>query len=184
MSERVTSVRPVLAICGSLRAASQNALLLRALPRLAPLSMQIDLYPSIGNLPLFNPDLERPEPSAVAQLRGAITAADALIIASPEYAHGISGPLKNALDWLVGNESMVNKPVAVLNASPRAYLAQQALRETLTAMSARVIHAACVQVALLGSGLNEEGVVADAHMSAALSAALSAGLSQLRQALP
>ena len=152
----------ILAISGSLRAASLNSMLLRATKRVAPSDIEVELYQSLGALPAFNVDVQALGPPAVvAELRYRIISARALLIASPEYAHGISGVLKNALDWMVGNESFVNKPVGLLNASPRASIAQAALRETLVTMSARVVPAACVTVGILGSGLDEEGPVND-----------------------
>jgi NAD(P)H-dependent FMN reductase len=164
----------ILAISGSLRAASLNSLLLRAVARLAPASMHVSLFEGIGKLPLFNPDLEVSDPPPVRVLRTQIIAADAVLIASPEYAHGVSGIIKNALDWMVGNESFVNKPVALLNASPRARHALAALRETLQTMSARIVDEACIAVPLLGSGLDEDGIVTHGEISKALSAALRA----------
>jgi NAD(P)H-dependent FMN reductase len=135
-------------------------MLLRAVKRLAPSDIEVDLYQSLGALPAFNVDVQAlGPPAAVAELRYRIISSRALLIASPEYAHGISGVLKNALDWMVGNESFVNKPVGLLNASPRASIAQAALRETLVTMSARIVTAACVTVGILGSGLDEEGIV-------------------------
>lgn len=77
----------VLAISGSLRAASVNAALLRATARLPPSGMEVRVYPEIRALPLFNPDLEMRVPPEVAALREEVAAADALILASPEYAH-------------------------------------------------------------------------------------------------
>ncbi len=145
----------VLGICGSLRAASLNSALLRTAARLAPPGMQVSLLPGLGALPLFNPDLEAQVPAAVAALRRAVDAADALLIASPEYARGVSGTIKNALDWLVSHEGFVGKPVALLNASPRAHHAQAALRETLRTMSAAIIEEASVAIPLLGAGLDE-----------------------------
>jgi chromate reductase, NAD(P)H dehydrogenase (quinone) len=164
----------VLALSGSLRAASLNSMLLRAAARLAPPLIHVRLYREIGTLPLFNPDLERLDPPPVAALRGLIMGADALLIASPEYAHGVSGVIKNALDWMVGNESLVEKPVGLLNAAPRASIAQAALRETLLTMSARVVAAACVTLPILGSGLDEEGIVRHQELAPLLVAALSA----------
>lgn len=140
---------------------------------MAPVGIRCELYGELGSLPLFNPDLEPMDPEPVAHLRARIIAADALIIASPEYAHGVSGVMKNALDWMVGNESFVGKPVALFNASPRAQLAQAALRETLRTMSARIIHHACISVPLLGSGLDEDAIVHDPAMRAAVLGALS-----------
>ena len=164
----------ILAISGSLRKASLNTALLRAVVRIAPEDMEVRLYRGLGELPLFNPDIETPEPAPVARLREQILDSDALLIASPEYAHGVTGVIKNALDWMVGNESFVNRPVALLNASPRASHAQAALRETITTMSARIIDAACISVPLLGSGLNEDAIVQHPQINPSLLAALIA----------
>ena len=164
----------VLALSGSLRAASSNTALLRAVVRLAPSDMAVELFDGLGRLPLFNPDLEATSPSPVAYLREQIMSADALIIASPEYAHGITGVMKNALDWMVGCEAFVNKPVALLNASPRATHAQAALREIVSVMSARIIENASITVPILGSNLSEDGIVLHPEISAPLRAALAA----------
>lgn len=164
----------VLALSGSLRASSSNTALLRAVVRLAPPDMIVELFDGLGQLPLFNPDLEMADPVPVAYLREQIMSADALIIASPEYAHGITGVMKNALDWMVGCEAFVNKPVALLNASPRATHAQAALRETVFVMSARIIENASITVPILGSNLSEDGIVLHPEISALLRAALAA----------
>jgi len=148
----------VLAISGSLRAASINSALLRTAARLAPPEIEITLCSVVGELPLFNPDLELYVPPSVAQLRAEVAATDALLIASPEYAHGVTGTIKNALDWLVSFEAFVNKPVAVLNASPRAHHADSALRETLKTMSAVIVEAASVSIPLLGANITEAGM--------------------------
>jgi NAD(P)H-dependent FMN reductase len=114
---------------------------------------------------LFNPDLEASDPAPVVALREQIIAADALLIASPEYAHGVSGVMKNALDWMVSSEAFVYKPVAVLNASPRASHALAALRETLSVMSAQLIESASITLPLLGSKLDEDGLVAHPQLA-------------------
>jgi chromate reductase len=171
-------VTTILGLSGSLRAASLNSMLLRACARLAPPGVVLELDVDMGGLPLFNADLEPRDPAPVAALRARIVAADAVLIASPEYAHGVSGVMKNALDWMVGNESFVAKPVALLNASPRASLAQAALRETLSTMSAHIVEAACVAVLLLGSGLSEDALVADP----VLATVLRGSLAELRRA--
>ena len=164
----------ILALSGSLRAASINSALLRAAARLAPPELQVRLGASLGKLPLFNPDLDPLQLPAVAAFYADLAAADALLIASPEYAHGVTGTIKNALDWLVSYEPFVDKPVAVLNASPRAHLADAALRETLTTMSARIVEAASISLPLLGAHLGEDGMVADAAVSQAIRGALHA----------
>jgi NAD(P)H-dependent FMN reductase len=164
----------ILAISGSLRAASLNSTLLRAAARLAPEDMRVELYAGLGQLPLFNPDLEASDPPAVAELRTALLDADGVLIASPEYAHGVTGAMKNALDWMVGSEAFVDKPVALLNAAPRAVHAQAALAEIVTVMSARVIQAASITLPILGSNLDEAGIVSHPAISVALRDALLA----------
>ncbi|MDE2343547.1 MAG: NAD(P)H-dependent oxidoreductase [Betaproteobacteria bacterium] len=163
----------VLAISGSLRAASINSALLRASARLAPPDMAITLFARIVDLPLFNPDFEPYTPPPVAALYAEVASADALLIASPEYAHGVSGSMKNALDWLVGSETFINKPVAVFNASPRARHADAALRETLRTMSAVIVEAASISIPLLGSNLTESGMVDSPPVSSAIRGALA-----------
>jgi NAD(P)H-dependent FMN reductase len=167
-------VTRILGLSGSLRSASLNSMLLRAAARLAPAGVEVDLGVDLGSLPLFNPDLEALDPPAVAALRRRIIAADALLIASPEYAHGVSGVIKNALDWMVGNDSFIGKPVALVNTSPRATVAAAALRETLVTMSARLVEDACILVPLLGAGLGEDALVADPARGGTLRGALAA----------
>lgn len=163
-----------LAISGSLRAASINSAMLRAAARVAPPGIQVELYQGLGSLPLFNPDIEATEPSAVVDLRKRIIDADAVLIASPEYAHGVTGVLKNALDWMVGNESFVNKPVALLNASPMSVHAPASLKEIVTVMSARVIDEASIILSIRGSRLDENGMVSHPEIATALRESLQA----------
>ena len=111
------------------------------------------VYRGLAELPPFNPDddiEERPKPEPVEKLRALIDASDALIIAAPEYAHGVPGALKNALDWLVASETFAGKPVALINASPRAFHAQASLREILSTMAARLVPEAFAAISLTG----------------------------------
>jgi NAD(P)H-dependent FMN reductase len=142
----------VLTLSGSLRRASLNTAMLRMAADCAPAGLRLDLHHGLGDLPPFNPDLERDDPRAVALLRDAIAAADGVLIASPEYAHGVSGVMKNALDWMVGSGVLAAKPVVLWNASPRASHALAALRETLTVMSARLVDEASLQVLIEAVG--------------------------------
>ena len=169
----------VLALCGSLRQASINAALLRAAARVAAPDADIEVADWLGRLPLFNPDFEnviddRELPRAVQALRLAVDAADAILIASPEYAHGVSGTLKNALDWLVSFEPFIHKPVAVVNASPRAHHADDALRETLRTMSAGLVGERSFAVELLGAQTSEDTMVASPVVVAVVFDAIAA----------
>ena len=103
-----------------------------------PAGVSVEIFP-LGEIPLFNPDLEPCPPNAVTRFRARVGQADGMIIASPEYAHGISGVLKNALDWLVGYEGFAGMPVQVFNTAPRAHHGEAALREVLATMSAQLI---------------------------------------------
>jgi NAD(P)H-dependent FMN reductase len=164
----------VLALCGSLRRASVNAALLRAAARLAAPAADIEVADWLGRLPLFNPDREAEPPLPVRALHLAVAHADALVIASPEYAHGVSGTIKNALDWLVGFEPFIHKPVAVINAAPRAHHADDALRETLRTMSAGLVGELSFVVELPDARMDEEAMVASPCVAAVVAEALDA----------
>ena len=165
----------VLAISGSLRRASSNSALIGAATRLAPTDVAVSVYGGLATLPPFNPDQDIEHvPDAVAHLRSELQAAEALLISSPEYAHGVPGVLKNALDWLVGSGELLDKPVALVNASARATHAWNALVETLTVMSARVVPDASITIALDGRRWDVDGIVADAAISTALKSVLRA----------
>jgi chromate reductase, NAD(P)H dehydrogenase (quinone) len=163
----------ILALSGSLRRASCNSALLRASAALAPAGVDISVY-GLGDLPLFNPDLEGREPASVKELCTQLRAVEGVLIASPEYAHGVTGVMKNALDWLVSTEIFVDKPVALLNASPRATLAQAALTETVRVMSAYIVTEASITVPLLGKNLDQAGIIAHPEIAGALRGAIQA----------
>lgn len=155
----------ILAISGSLREKSYNTALLHATAKLAPDDMEIIIYDEMGLLPLFNPDRESEEIVAVKKLQEELAKSNGLIISSPEYAHGISGVLKNALDWLVSGAEFPAMPVVLCNTSPRATHAQAALREVVSTMSGHIIESASILVPLLGSHLDAEGIIRDKEMS-------------------
>lgn len=143
-------------------------MLLRATARLAPREINISVFDGLGKLPLFNPDLEASLPADVVTFHDAVAEADALLFASPEYAHGVTGTIKNALDWLVGFEPFACKIVAVWNASPRAHHADAALRETLKTMAALIIEPASITIPLLGAALDESAIVATPSIARAV----------------
>ncbi|HRC58880.1 MAG TPA: NADPH-dependent FMN reductase, partial [Kofleriaceae bacterium] len=148
----------LLALSGSLRSRSKNSTMLRAMALLAPAGVTLQLAPSVGELPHFNPeldDLDRGQaPAPVLALRRLLREADGVMICSPEYAHGVAGAMKNALDWLVGSGELVDKPVVVMNLSPTSFHAQAALVETLRVMSAVVMETR-VEVPISGQEVTE-----------------------------
>ncbi|HEY4125509.1 MAG TPA: NADPH-dependent FMN reductase [Rhizomicrobium sp.] len=165
----------LLAISGSLRAVSSNTSLLKAAQLLAPPTLQIELYEGLASLPHFNPDLDvEPLPPTVAALRAKIAVADGLLISSPEYARGVPGSLKNALDWLVSGPEFPEKPVALFNASDRSTNAQAALRLTLQTMSGRMVDEATITVRLLGKTSSVQELADDPEISGIIRSALQA----------
>ncbi len=170
----ISGVIRILAISGSLRRMSSNTELLRAAAKLAQAEVEITLETALGELPHFNPDLEGNEPPAVLQFRARLKAADAIVISSPEYAHGVPGMLKDALDWTVGSGEFSGKPVALFNASPRASIAQESLAEIIRTMDAILVRDASLSVPLLGRNLDAAAIVANFEISAAIQNALTA----------
>ncbi len=175
----------LLAISGSLRRASANTAVLEALARLAPEGVKVLVYRELADLPPFNPDHDvedEPKPKPVETLRALVGASDALIIAAPEYAHGVPGVLKNALDWLVASENFAGKPVALINTSPRAFHAQASLRETLATMAARVVPEAFAELSFGGKLLTADEILADPASARRLKESVEALIRALQEA--
>jgi chromate reductase, NAD(P)H dehydrogenase (quinone) len=109
----------MLGISGSLHSGSSNTALLRLVAEAMAPRIEMELFASLDDLPHFSPDRDRgPVPPGVAALRAAVIAADAVVVATPEYAGGMPGVLKNGLDWLVGSGELYEKPVVVVSAAP------------------------------------------------------------------
>jgi NAD(P)H-dependent FMN reductase len=153
MSTMADPPRRLLALCGSLRHQSRSLALLEAFGHRAPAWSSFQIHRGLGLLPLFNPDDEARPSAEVRRLWAAVDQADALVIASPEYAHGVTGTIKNTLDWLVGHPPFAGKPVAVLNPSHRAEHADLALKETLRTMAARLVDGGCLRIPATSSEL-------------------------------
>ncbi|AFL53885.1 chromate reductase [Sinorhizobium fredii] len=127
--------------------------MLEALRLSAPTGVAIEICDVIGDLPIFNPDREgEATPATVRSFAAKIAAADGLIIACPEYAHGIPGGLKNALDWLVSRDEVPFKPVMLAHASHRGDHVLEQLTEVLNTMSLHLVTEAFLRVPLLGKG--------------------------------
>jgi chromate reductase len=135
----------LLGISGSLRKASANTAILKALAEIVADKATLEIFP-LHDLPLYNQDTDiEPWSPAITAFRDAIAAADGVIISSPEYNYGMSGVLKNALDWAsrpYGKAKLTGKPVLTVTASVAStggVRAQLQLNETLTAIAALVV---------------------------------------------
>ena len=138
----------ILGVSGSLRESSFNTSLLRAALEAAPDGVELELWEGLGELPLYDEDLEHDAPESVQRLREAWAAADAILFSTPEYNGSIPGGLKNAIDWASRprlEAVLRNKPVAVVGASTGAFgavWAQEELRKVLAATGARLVEGA------------------------------------------
>lgn len=178
----------VLGVSGSLRADSTNTALLKSIlygkgfeGSSVFSADQVFMYESIGELPHYNAELDIAKgPAAVITWRKALVSADAFVICTPEYAFGMPGVLKNALDWIASSGELVNKPVLAISASP-GYTggdkAHASLLLTLSALSARVIKSGSISIPAIRQKLDDQGCIIDS----ALVAELSSGLQELCQ---
>ena len=157
----------VLGISGSLRRDSHNTRLLRAAAMALPPGVKFELFDGLAELPHYSEDLDvDPAPAPVARLRDAIAAADALLIATPEYNHSIPGVLKNAFDWASRpflSNVLRGKPVVVIGASIGlfgAVWAQAELRKVLAHTGARVLDGE-LPVGTADEAFAEDGLLAE-----------------------
>jgi NAD(P)H-dependent FMN reductase len=165
-------------VSGSLRDASTNTAALGTALELAPEGVQCHLYDGLARLPAFNLDDDHPPlPPAVESLRGAIHEAAAVVFSTPEYAGALPGSFKNLLDWTIGDDqpgSILDKPVAWINASPRgADGAHSELRTVLSYAHATIVDEACVHVPVTTAMIGPDGVVADEPSRAVIAGALA-----------
>ncbi len=168
----------ILAISGSLRVISTNAALVRVIAALAPENMEMTIYDGLGDIPHFNPDIDgdNPPPS-VHNLRQLLQAVDGVLICTPEYAFGVPGVLKNALDWTVSTGEFSGKPVATISASSLwggGDKAHASLLLTLTALGARMSVDGKLMIPTIGKKLNANGEVLDPQLTLALKSVLDA----------
>jgi len=148
-------------LCGSLRARSSNRAMLEAYARLCADAAELKIYEGLAGLPHFNPDDDREELAAsVTDLRTQIAASDAIVISTPEYAHGLPGSLKNALDWLVSDPAFAGKPVVLISAERGSTWAIDSLREILRTMSAEVLVEASIALRLASNNVDADHILA------------------------
>jgi len=178
----------VLAISGSLRRDSYNTKLLRAAEELLPASFELEYFDELELVPPYNEDRDTDEaPLAAAHLRDRIAAADALLIATPEYNSSIPGQLKTAVDWASRPARagvLRGKPVVVIGASTGMYgavWAQAELRKSLGTAGARVVDAE-VAVGRAAQRFDDQGRLVDGEVRDELREALDALVAELTPA--
>jgi len=153
----------ILGICGSLREGSAHRAILEYVASTVP-DVLFSIFESIAKIPNFNPDLDQPgstPDAAVDSFRSAVKEADAILICTPEYAYGIPGALKNALDWTVSSGSFVDKPVGLITASGLGEHGHASLLLVLQALTAKVDKQAALLIPYFKSKMNSENEITD-----------------------
>jgi chromate reductase, NAD(P)H dehydrogenase (quinone) len=159
--------KKVLAISGSTRVNSSNSVLINAIAFLFAQEVDIILSPGIDTLPHFSTDYKEDDiPEAVAQFRKAIEEADSVLICTPEYAHGVPGSLKNAIDWTVGTNEFSNKTTCLITASTNGQYGHKALLETLQVLEAKNIDELQMIVPFIQTKVNNEAGIIDKQLKA------------------
>jgi chromate reductase, NAD(P)H dehydrogenase (quinone) len=164
----------LLGISGSLRRASNSTAVLRGIQDALAPRVALNIFP-LHATPLYNEDDDGElPPDPVRALRWAIETSDGLIVVSPEYNHGMSGVLKNALDWVsrpYGRSALGGKPVLTMTASPAftgGVRAQQQMNETLVSIPARLVHRPQIVIAAVHEKVRDGHLVDEATLRFAL----------------
>ena len=149
----------ILAVSGSLRATSSNVLLIKEIQKWAPASVVITFYEGLATLPAFDDSMEPSE--SINAWRNELAAADGVMICSPEYAFGVPGALKNAIDWTVGSGELVDKPLALITAASSGDKAHAAWLQIFSALSAHIPPGGALLIPFIRTKFNEKGEVSD-----------------------
>ena len=175
----------IVAISGSIREGSSNTNILKALTAFIPKEIDYIIYKGIEELPHFNPDVDRVNPpSAVIKFRKVLAESQALIICTPEYAKGVPGVLKNALEWLVSSAELYKKPVAVITASPSIAggdKAHESLLLTLGMLDTTLVKNGSLLVPAVRTKMNDDATVSDVATKKALTALVEGIVNEIRQ---
>jgi len=152
----------VLAICGSTRQNSSNLILIKAIAELFSVELDVKIFEGLSELPHFNPDLDNINPpKEVADFRGELTGADGILICTPEYAMGVPGTLKNAIDWTVSSGEFSHKPVALITASSGGQRGHLNLLGTLKIIESNIPFDSQLLISYVRTKVSSEGKITD-----------------------
>lgn len=155
-------LKKVIALCGSTRSDSINLRIIEAISILAQDFFEIEIYPDLSKLPHFNPDNDFEFPSAeIAEFRNTLNAHQGILICTPEYAMGVPGTLKNAIDWTVSSMEFSKKPVALITASTLGEKCHQSLLATLEIIESKMLPETQLLISYVKTKFNKEGEFTD-----------------------
>ncbi|MGE1114680.1 NADPH-dependent FMN reductase [Priestia megaterium] len=174
----------ILAISGSLRKNSSNTNILYAMSNLRPENTDFQFYKRLEHLPHFNPEIDTDSPpDLVKDLRNQLKIADGVIICTSEYARGVPGSLKNALDWIVSSGEFVNKPVAVISASSHSSggrKAHDSILLTLEMIEAKIPKESTLRIGAIGTKINNKAEILDSTTSEQLKSVMNSLISSIK----
>ena len=155
-------MKNIIAISGSLREGSSNHNILQLLGKMIPDGTNYTIYNGLRDIPAFDPgiDSDNPPPT-VSDLREKVSQADGIVICTPEYAFGVPGALKNALDWTVSTGSFSGKPTALITASTGGENAHEALIKILGAIDAKLSRETTLLIQFVRSKMDDDGNITD-----------------------
>lgn len=152
-------MKKIFAICGSTRSNSSNLQIIKAVEKLLPLEFKLEIFENISSLPHFNPDLDQDSaPEPVLKFRTFISEADGILLCTPEYAMGLPGSFKNAIDWTVSSASFSKKPMLSIVASSQGEMAYQSLNSILNILE---VKPTTQLIPFVRSKINEENEIID-----------------------
>ncbi|MEO7802452.1 MAG: NADPH-dependent FMN reductase [Ginsengibacter sp.] len=161
--------KKVLAISGSTRQQSTNDSLIKAIEDLCVNVFDITVYKGIAGLPQFNPDDDIEDvDTKVAEFREQLYAADGILICTPEYAHGVPGTLKNAIDWTISSSNFPHKPTMLITASTDGKYGHAALLETLKVIEAKNVMNLQMVIPFVKTKISLDGKITDSKTLAGL----------------
>jgi NAD(P)H-dependent FMN reductase len=156
------SNKKIVAICGSTRKTSSNLNLIHAITELAKEKFNISIFDKLTEIPHFNPDIDNETPpTAVAQFRQMLKEAEGILICTPEYAMGVPGALKNAIDWTVSSCEFSHKPVALITASSLGENGHDSLMKTLRIIESKITDQTQLLISFVKTKVSRDNKIID-----------------------
>ena len=163
MRIKMTQRKKILAISGSTRTSSANLNIIRHISELCRDTADIRIFQGLTEIPHFNPDIDNDlPPTAVSEFRQQLKESDGVLICTPEYAMGVPGTLKNAIDWTVSSCEFSHKPVALITASSVGQNGHRSLLETLRIIECDIPEESQLLISFVKTKMNGEGEISDA----------------------
>src|SRR6185312_7778426 len=168
-------MKKVLAISGSTREKSINQCFIEAIRNLSSNKFSVTIFSGLSDIPYFNPDLDNENPpTQVKEFRRQLQEADGILICTPEYAMGVPGTLKNAIDWSISTCNFSHKPVALVTASLSGEKAHQSLLGTLKIIESNITEDTQLLIPFDKTKIDKDGIITHAETLAQITKLIEA----------